>query len=234
MCVNAAYGVFPHRVALNEVLETLNQGGFGKESICMMLPPTHPIATIVRDADVRDAERGANIATAGLIGWLSEFGAVLIPTVGFFIRSQAFFHALFVRNDTMARCGSSNSLEGLGFPEGEARRFERHLAEVGVLVYVSCRERARTRWALELLRGTGAQEAGTLENAEEALVQTEEDETVFLTRSDPRASQPRAQRNGPSADFARPGGSRTATAATSRCAKPICSRVRGQNCEGRR
>jgi hypothetical protein len=73
----------------------------------------------------------------------------------------------------MARCGSSRSLEGLGFPEGDARRFERQLDEVGALVYVSCSEGARTRWALELLRGTGAQEAGTLENAEDALVETE-------------------------------------------------------------
>lgn len=169
----AAYGVFPQSVALNEVLQTLNRGGFGKESICMMLPPTHPIATILRDAGVRDAEREANIATAGLIGWLSEFGAVVIPTVGFFIRSQAFFHALVMRNDAMARCGSSRSLVELGFPEGDARRFERQLDDVGALVYVSCSERASTRWALELLRGTGAQEAGTLENAEEALVETE-------------------------------------------------------------
>jgi hypothetical protein len=169
----AAYGVFPHSVALNEVLQTLNRGGFGKESICMMLPRTHPIAAIVRDAGLHVAEREANRATAGLIGWLSEFGAVVIPTVGFFVRSQAFFDALLERNDATARCGSSRSLEGLGFPEGDARRFESHLDEVGALVYVSCSERASTGWALELLRGTGAEEAGTLENAEEALVETE-------------------------------------------------------------
>jgi hypothetical protein len=173
MSVNAAYGVFPHSVVLNEVLQTLNRGGFGKESICMMLPPTHPIATIVRDAGLRVTEREANMATAGLIGWLSEFGAVVIPTVAFFIRSQAFFHALIMENDAMARCGSSRSLAGLGFPDGDARRFESHLDEVGALVYVSCSERASTGWALELLRGTGAQEAGTLENAEEALVETD-------------------------------------------------------------
>lgn len=175
MSVNAsaAYGVFPHSVALNEVLQSLNRGGFDKESICMMLPPTHPIATTVRDAGMHDTERETDRATAGLIGWLSEFGAVLIPTVGFFIRSQAFFHALMLRNDAMARSGPSRSLEGLGFPEGDARRFERNLDEAGALVYVACSERASTRWALELLRGTGAQEAGTLENAEGVFVQTE-------------------------------------------------------------
>jgi|SRR5579872_4480579 len=173
MTATAAYGVFPHGVILNEVLQTLNRGGFRNESICMMLPPTHPIATIVRDAGLRPAAREANMATAGLIGWLSEFGAVVIPTVGFFVRSQAFFDALLERNDAMARCGSSRSLEGLGFPEGDARRFERQLDEVGALVYVSCSERARTGWALELLRGTGAEEAGALENAEEALVETQ-------------------------------------------------------------
>jgi hypothetical protein len=155
--------MYPHDAALNEIVHTLNQAGFGNEDICMMLAPTHPIGRIVREASILNAEREASTATAGLIGWLSEFGAVVIPTVGFFIRSQASFHALVVSRDSPALCGNSHTLVGLGFSESDAERYEKQLREVGVLVYVACPENARTNWAMELLRRTGAKEAAVLE-----------------------------------------------------------------------
>jgi hypothetical protein len=164
MAMNAAaYGIYPQDVALNEVVRNLNQAGFGNEDICMMLSPTHPIASMVRDASLFNTEKEASAVTAGLIGWLSEFGAVVIPTVGFFIRSQAFFHALMVAREAPALCGNARTLVGLGFSEEEAERFEDQLEQLGVLVYVSCTEDAKTLWAREVLRHTGAQEAATLE-----------------------------------------------------------------------
>src|SRR5712692_4037958 len=133
----AAYGMYPHDVALTEVVHTLNGAGFGNEDICMMLSPTHPISTIVRDASFLNTEREATAATAGLIGWLSEFGAVVIPTVGFFIRSQEFFQALVVAKDS-ALCGNSSNLAGLGFSPNDAERYDSQLRKLGVMVYVSC------------------------------------------------------------------------------------------------
>lgn len=159
----AAYGMYPHDVALHEIVHTLNQAGFDNEDICMMLSPTHPIATIVKEASFLNTEREASAVTAGLIGWLSEFGAVVIPTVGFFIRSQEFFRKLVVTRDSPALCGNTRALVSLGFSEMDAERYENQLREVGVLVYVSCPESARMDWARELLRRTGAEEAATLE-----------------------------------------------------------------------
>lgn len=164
MAMNAAaYVIYTQDIALNEVVRNLNQAGFGNEDICMMLSPGHPIASMVRDASLFNTEKEASAVTAGLIGWLSEFGAVVIPTVGFFIRSQAFFHALMVARSAPALCGNARTLVGLGFSEEEAERFEDQLEQLGVLVYVSCTEGAKTLWAREVLRHTGAQEAATLE-----------------------------------------------------------------------
>lgn len=158
----AAYGIFPHDSALPEIVRSLNQAGFENEDICMMLPADHPIASQVRGASILNTERGADRSTAGTIGWLSEFGAVLIPTVGFFIRSQAYFHALMVAKGAPSLCGKAKALVGLGFSEEEAERFEDQLEHLGVLVYVACAEGAKTLWAREVLRHTGAQEAETL------------------------------------------------------------------------
>ena len=93
---SAAYALYPHNVALAEVLKALGQSGFDKESICMMLAPKHPISTIVREANNLTFEPESSAVTAGLIGWLSQFGAGLIPPVGFFFRSREYFHSLLV------------------------------------------------------------------------------------------------------------------------------------------
>ena len=124
----------------------------------------------MRDASLFNSERESNAITAQLIGWLSGFGAVLIPTVGFFIKSQTFFHALMVSREGPALCGNARTLVGLGFSEDEADRFEDQLRKLGVLVYVSCPESARTMWACEVLRHTGAREAATLEEKMAATV----------------------------------------------------------------
>jgi hypothetical protein len=163
MVTSAAYGIYSQDVVLADIVRNLNQAGFENEDICMMLSPCHPIATVVRDASLFNTEREANAVTAGLIGWLSGFGAVLIPTVGFFIRSQTFFHALMVAREAPALCGNARTLVGLGFSEIDAERFEDQIGELGVMVYVSCTESAKTLWAREVMRHTGAQEAATLD-----------------------------------------------------------------------
>jgi hypothetical protein len=159
----AAYGFYSQDVALREVIGALNQAGFGNEDICVMLSPTHPISTVVRDARILDPERKTTLS-ASMIGWLSKFGAVLIPTVGFFARSQPFFHAMMAGMDSPALCASSRTLMALGFPQFEAERFEDQLHRRGALIYISCAEAAKTNWAIQLLRHTGAKEAAALDD----------------------------------------------------------------------
>jgi hypothetical protein len=158
----AVYAIYPQSVALNDLLQTLAQGGFDQENICMMIAPTHPVAEMVREANMHTFERDTHAASAGLIGWLSEFGAVLIPTFGFFIRSREFFHALVVEQESLAYCGRHGTLVALGFSETDARRCEHHVRESGVLLYVSCPNSAQAQWALELMRTWGADEIGLL------------------------------------------------------------------------
>jgi hypothetical protein len=156
----AAYGIFPDCVVIGDVLKTLNLGGFDSKDICMMLSPTHPIASIVREANVLDTEREAS--AKGMIDWLGKFGAVVIPTVGFFVRSREFVQAIVSDKTPVSRRGRSSTLMGLGFSERDADHVENRLRDVGVLLYVSCPESAKSKCALELLRNTGAEESGTL------------------------------------------------------------------------
>ena len=158
----AAYGMYSQDVAPHEIIRTLNRAGFGKEDICMVLSRAHPIATIVRDARMLNAEREVRAETASLIGWLSEFGAVVVSHTSVFIRSQAFCHAFMGAKDGMALCGNSVTLEALGFPEDKAERFEDELHQAGVLIYLSCPENTETDRVVELLQHMGAREAASL------------------------------------------------------------------------
>lgn len=158
----AAYGMYPRNIALPEVVCALNRAGFGNEDICMVLSPAHPVATVMRDARVLDTKPEDSATSARMIGWFSEFGAVVIPTVGFFIRSQAFFHALLIEQNFPALSRGSRTLVGLGFSEDEAKRLGHQLCDVGAMVYVSCPEKAKANSAIELLRLAGAKEAASL------------------------------------------------------------------------
>jgi hypothetical protein len=158
----AAYAIYPDTVALKEVLRTLGQGGFDKESICLILSPAHPIATIMRDSSTHFLEREVNAATAELIGWLSELGAVVIPIFGFFIRSREFFRTLVVEKDSSFPCGNRGVLISLGLSEETAARIDGRIREGGVFLYVSCPE-TQTQWALELLRASETEGSGLLQ-----------------------------------------------------------------------
>lgn len=161
--ISAAYGIYPQDTAVQQVVRTLNQSGFEKEQICMMVSPKHPIAMTMREGNMFDSRREDIASTTELMAWLMKFGAVMIPTVGLFVRSQTFLEELVVRKDPRFGQGNSKALVSLGFSEGDALRFDRQLREKGILIYVACPD--GTTQAVEVLRQTGAREAASLEKA---------------------------------------------------------------------
>jgi len=160
----AAYGMYPRNVALPDVVCALNQAGFENKDICMVLSPAHPDAAAVRDACILPGKPSDAAKSARAIQWFSGFGAVVIPTIGLFIRSEIFFHALVAEPPASALSRGSGTLVGLGFSTDDARRLGHQLCDVNALVYVSCRKDADTKGAIELLRNAGAREAASLEH----------------------------------------------------------------------
>src|SRR5260370_28583548 len=99
----------------------------------MMLSPSHPIASVIRDASLFSSDREDTAASAGMICWLSAFGAALIPTVGFFIRSRVFLHALMVAREAPAMCANARTLVGLASSANDTARFAYQLARLAAL-----------------------------------------------------------------------------------------------------
>lgn len=157
----AAYGMYSRSVALPEVVSALNRAGYHNENICMVLSPAHPDAAIFHDS-THDGAADDSATPARTIRWFSGFGAVVIPTVGVFVRSQAFLEALLSEKPSSALSRGSRTLVDLGFSTDDAQRLGRQLSDVGALVYVTCAENTKAMSAIELLRQTGAQEAASL------------------------------------------------------------------------
>lgn len=158
----AAYGMYPRSIALPDVVCALNRGGFDNRDICMVLSPAHPDAETVRDPGMFHRAPTDQALSARMIQWFSKFGAVVIPTVGCFVRSEIFLNALVSEPHASALSRGSRILLGLGFAHEDARRLGHQLCDFGALVYVSCPQGAGTRSAIELLKDTGAREAASL------------------------------------------------------------------------
>lgn len=153
--LTAAYGLYRATVALPNIVETLNRGGFDNTDICMVLSPAHPDADCVCESDIlRDASDRA--MSARMIKWFSKLGAVLIPTVGCFVRSETFLMALTSDSNISTLSSGSRILLELGFSLSDAKRLGTQLHDFGALVYVSCRQGNETSGAIELLRDAGA------------------------------------------------------------------------------
>ncbi len=65
----AAYGTYSDDAAILEVVQALHQSGFDKQDICLMIPPTHPVAAVLNKSNIRSA--GLEDGTA-MIGWADE------------------------------------------------------------------------------------------------------------------------------------------------------------------
>jgi hypothetical protein len=158
----AAYGMYSRYVALPKVVSALNRAGYNNQDICMVLSPAHPDAAIFHDS-TSDVPGHDSSSPARTIRWFSGFGAVVIPTVGVFVRSQAFLNALFTDKTSSALSRGSRTLVDLGFSHDDAKRLGHQLCDVAAMVYVSCPENGAASCAIELLRRTGAKEAASLE-----------------------------------------------------------------------
>jgi hypothetical protein len=94
----------------------------------------------------------------GTLGLLAGIGALAIPGVGPFIAAGPIMGALAGLGVGGAVGGLIGALVGMGIPEYEAKRYEGHIKEGGVLLSVHCDTPDQITRAKDLLKRTGAQD----------------------------------------------------------------------------
>ena len=160
---SAAYGIFPMRARLEEVIASLNSAGFDNSSICVFLSPSHPIADDLRHLKTPCVNMSREADLESTVSWLSKFGGFVIPGVGLFVGSRNYLPALTQVDCRLDRTGNRSMLQNLGIPEDVAARYESRLRHDATLVFVDCDGWAQSEWAREILRRLKADEVSLLD-----------------------------------------------------------------------
>lgn len=168
LSTTAAYGVYAMETRIARVIKALNHIGVPEEDVCIVLPPSHPVAQAVRDANIPPSALHRNPSddeAPGLLQWLSRFGAVIIPGVAFFVGSRVYLRAVLATSPAPSSSLYSDRLMGLGLPQHTAEHCSERLTRDGIMIFVCCEGASQARCVNETLRRTGAEEASCLEEA---------------------------------------------------------------------
>jgi hypothetical protein len=158
----AAYGIFPLRAKLEEVIASLNAAGFDNSSICVFLSPSHPIADDLRHLKTPYVNLSREADLESTVSWLSKFGGFVIPGVGLFVGSRNYLPALTQVDSRANRSGNRGMLQNLGISEEMAAHYDARLRHDATLVFVNCDGWAQSEWAREILRRLQAEEVSLL------------------------------------------------------------------------
>jgi hypothetical protein len=157
----AVFGLYSGPVEAERAVETLVKSGFANNAISVLLPDNQSTKDFAHEKHTKAPEgTTTGVATGGVIGGtlglLAGIGALAIPGVGPFIAAGPLMGALAGLGAGGAVGGLIGALVGMGIPEYEAKRYEGHLKEGGVLLSVHCDTADQITRAKGILTGTGA------------------------------------------------------------------------------
>ena len=145
------------------IVGKLRSAGFSDNDISVLFPDKGSTRDFAHKKETKMPE-GATVGAStggvvgGTIGLLAGIGALAIPGLGPFIAAGPIMAALSGGAIGVGVGGLTGALVGLGIPEYEAKRYEGHLKEGGVLLSVHCDTSDQITRAKDLLKHTGAQD----------------------------------------------------------------------------
>ena len=158
------FGIYSTRIAVENATDSLMRAGFPASDISVLLPESLGGPKDMGTEKATKAPEGtaAGVAAGGVIGGtlglLAGVGALAIPGLGPFIAAGPIMAGLAGMGVGGAVGGLTGALIGMGIPEFEAKRYEGHIKEGGVLLSVHCDTSDQITRAKDLLKQTGAQD----------------------------------------------------------------------------
>jgi hypothetical protein len=137
----SVFCIVPTAAKANQIVTTLDVGGFGRQDISVLLPDRSGTRDFAHEANTK-APEGAAVGAAsmgvagGAIGLLAGIGLLAIPGLGPFIAAGPIMAALSGAAVGATVGGIGGALIGLGIPEIEAKRFEGKIKDGNVLISV--------------------------------------------------------------------------------------------------
>jgi hypothetical protein len=157
----AAFGLYKTRAQAENAVDTLQQAGFRSDDISVLLPDQQSSEEFAHEKNTKAPEgTTAGVAAGGTIGGtlglLAGMGALAIPGIGPLIAAGPLMGALAGAGAGGALGGLVGALVGMGIPEYEAKRYEGHVKDGGILLSVHCDDSDWVGRAKGILKETGA------------------------------------------------------------------------------
>lgn len=159
----SVYGIFKTRNEVEYAVDQLRQAGFRAADVSVLMPENLGNKDIGTEKATKAPEAaaagGATGAVAGgLLGWLIGAGALAIPGVGPLIAAGPIMAALAGAGAGAAVGGLGGALVGTGIPEYEAKRYEGHMKQGGILMSIHCDDGEWKTRAKDMLERLGAED----------------------------------------------------------------------------
>jgi hypothetical protein len=157
----AVFGIFPTREAVERATEQLSGAGFSSADISVLMPRNLDGSNDMGTEASSKAPEGAvtGVATGGVVGGalgaLAGAGLLVIPGVGPLLAAGPILAGLAGLGLGSAVGGIAGALIGMGVPEYEAKRYESHVQNGGILLSVHCDTAGEITRAKEIVKAAG-------------------------------------------------------------------------------
>jgi len=167
----AVFGIYTTTNQAEAAVNQLMSQGFSGDDISVLMEDSNSSRQFAHEKNTKVPEGTTTGATAGgviggTLGLLAGLGALAIPGVGPLIAAGPIMGTLAGMGAGGAVGGIIGALVGLGIPEYEAKRYEGHLKNGGVLLSVHCDTSDEIKMAKDVLERTGATDISSATEAD--------------------------------------------------------------------
>ncbi len=159
----AVFGIYRNQTSVEHAVTSLKTAGFSNNDVSVLFPDKQGTREFAHEKSTKAPEGAATGAGTGAVlggglGWLAGIGALAIPGLGPFIAAGPIMAALAGAGVGGTVGGLAGALVGMGIPEYEAKRYEGHVKDGGILLSVHSDNSDETKRAKAILEQTGAQD----------------------------------------------------------------------------
>jgi hypothetical protein len=157
----AVFGIAASHETAGLLIQRLHAAGFLREDVSVLAPQNRGEEGLAVEKQTKALEGTATGASAGgvlggVLGLLAGIGTLAVPGLGVLVAAGPLLATLSGIGIGASVGGLAGGLIGLGIPEYEAKRYEGHIEQGGILVSVHCRNDDDITRARQILEDAGA------------------------------------------------------------------------------
>ena len=157
----AVYGIVRTHAEAASLIDKLRSGGFASAEVSILAPHNQQDQGLTVEKHTKTLEGTATGATAGgvlggVVGLLAGIGTLAIPGLGILVAAGPLLATLSGMGVGASVGGLAGGLIGIGIPEYDAKRYEGHLEQGGILLAVHCQDSEAVSRAQDVMQAGGA------------------------------------------------------------------------------